>query len=342
MGNRAVVLSGGGAKGAYQVGALEYLVNERGLEFQVISGVSTGSISAIVLAQAADLAELRHEVGALGTLYRGIRSNRDIYRNRFLGQLGLFFHSSLYDAAPLRGKLERAVNVDAVRRSGRELRMGAACLETGEYRTITQRDDRLIDFTMASGATPVFFPPVAITEQGVTRHWVDGGVRHMTPLRATFQALRELAPADDATPDEMYILLCDPLDTAPQHASWNSALPIAERAADLLDNQIYRDDLVNACLANRAVLTLRSRVLAERTAGLQVLDVDLGLAAGEDARYVRLFAVVPDRDYMRTLEFDPAAIARALRAGYDAARTPANQDELERKLGVWPGVALRE
>ena len=42
MPNRAVVMSGGGAKGAFQVGALDYLIQDLGLDFQVIAGVSDG------------------------------------------------------------------------------------------------------------------------------------------------------------------------------------------------------------------------------------------------------------------------------------------------------------
>ena len=48
MPNRAVVMSGGGAKGAFQVGALDYLIQDLGLDFQVIAGVSDGLLNAVV------------------------------------------------------------------------------------------------------------------------------------------------------------------------------------------------------------------------------------------------------------------------------------------------------
>src|SRR5438477_499190 len=50
---RALVLSGGGAKGSWQVGACQHLIVERGLWFDVIAGVSAGAVNAAVLASCA-------------------------------------------------------------------------------------------------------------------------------------------------------------------------------------------------------------------------------------------------------------------------------------------------
>ncbi len=40
----AVVLSGGGAKGAFQVGVLDELISNRGVRVDIFAGVSTGAI----------------------------------------------------------------------------------------------------------------------------------------------------------------------------------------------------------------------------------------------------------------------------------------------------------
>ena len=50
--NRALILGGGGARGAYQVGMLDVLVNELELDFQIMRGVSIGALNAAFLAQA--------------------------------------------------------------------------------------------------------------------------------------------------------------------------------------------------------------------------------------------------------------------------------------------------
>ena len=47
---RALVLSGGAAKGAYQVGALKYLLGELELKYDAVCGTSVGAINAAFLA----------------------------------------------------------------------------------------------------------------------------------------------------------------------------------------------------------------------------------------------------------------------------------------------------
>ncbi|HEY4758315.1 MAG TPA: patatin-like phospholipase family protein, partial [Chthoniobacterales bacterium] len=49
---RALVLSGGGLKGAFQAGAIYHLIVHRSCDFSEIAGVSVGSLNAVILAQA--------------------------------------------------------------------------------------------------------------------------------------------------------------------------------------------------------------------------------------------------------------------------------------------------
>jgi NTE family protein len=64
-GRTALVLAGGGAKGAFEAGAVKYLVEEEGVVPDVITATSVGSICAAVLAQARTHAELCHRVREL-------------------------------------------------------------------------------------------------------------------------------------------------------------------------------------------------------------------------------------------------------------------------------------
>ena len=50
-GELAIVLSGGGAKGAFQVGVLDELITNRGVKIDIAVGTSTGSIQALAVAQ---------------------------------------------------------------------------------------------------------------------------------------------------------------------------------------------------------------------------------------------------------------------------------------------------
>src|SRR5256884_5453123 len=116
---RALVLSGGGAKGSWQVGACQHLILERGLWFDVIAGVSAGAVNAATLAQARDPDELAAELEHLRAVWLGLRGSRDVYRRRWLGALGtvLARRAGLYNPAPPRAILPGHIEPPRVARS---------------------------------------------------------------------------------------------------------------------------------------------------------------------------------------------------------------------------------
>src|SRR5205814_6018119 len=77
---RALVLSGGGAKGVWQVGACEHLIAERGYWFDVISGVSAVAVNAAALAPAADALGPERELERLRAVRLGPRGHCRLYR----------------------------------------------------------------------------------------------------------------------------------------------------------------------------------------------------------------------------------------------------------------------
>ena len=79
-GGLAVVLSGGGAKGAFQVGVLDELIGTRGVRFDAFCGVSTGSIQA--------LGGAMDDMPGLVRQWTSINGNRDVYKKRPLGAAG--------------------------------------------------------------------------------------------------------------------------------------------------------------------------------------------------------------------------------------------------------------
>ncbi|HEY6809151.1 MAG TPA: patatin-like phospholipase family protein [Gemmatimonadales bacterium] len=300
---RALVLSGGGAKGAFQVGALDTLLNEQGLEFAIIAGVSTGALSAGLLAQGAGGPGQRAELEGVKELYFSITSNRDVQRTRFLGLLGAFlFHDSIFDPAPLRNELFQRIDPARLRASGTALRVGAVCLEDGRYRAVTQDDPHIREFIFASASMPVFWPPEEIDG----RHWVDGGVRNVTPLRDAIQALhalRQRSPTAPDDPDEMWVVLASPLDTPPESGGLGTALPILKRTIEILEGEIYRGDFAGYLARHRG---------PARTPPL------------------RLRVILPTEVFSGALEFDPAKIRRAYESGRERARVPLDEAALGR------------
>jgi NTE family protein len=214
----AVLLTGGGARGAYQVGVLRGLATLRpNLEIPILTGVSAGGINVACLA--ASRAGLVGGIDTLDELWSALSPDRvfrvdapSLLRGavRWVARLGsggaplVPKTRGLMDTSPLWGLLRRALdaspgdeipgieeNLDA----GRLLAAGIATIDWSTGRTIfwvqgrgieswrrPQRsgiETRLrVDHVMASAALPLLFPAVKL----VNSWHGDGGVRLTTPL----------------------------------------------------------------------------------------------------------------------------------------------------------------
>lgn len=332
MPKRAVVLSGGGSRGAFELGALDYLVTERQLEFDVIAGVSTGTLNAVMLAQGAGREGLVSQLDALKRLWFDIRSYDAIYTKPFLGEIGAFvWRQSIYDSRPIWRKIRDQVTPERLRGSGRALRIGAVVLETGEYRAVTEGDPAVREWTLASASMPLMFPPVRI---GV-EHAVDGGIRNVTPLAEALDALRALTSADDPAPPELYVVVAQPF-TVPRHPPlWPTGREILRRGVDIMTNEIFREDLLQVIKVNRSVAAHArlAAALAERLTPEEAQRL-LAPLPFRPPRYqqVTLFGAVPTEWYSDDLEFDPGKIRRAFDGGRAAAAALLTEGELEKLL----------
>ncbi|GAA2720607.1 patatin-like phospholipase family protein [Cellulomonas aerilata] len=75
----ALVLSGGGSRASFEIGALRYLYDVVGIEPAVIAGTSAGSVLAVVLAQSADAAGQRRSLDDLERIWRGLEASSDLF-----------------------------------------------------------------------------------------------------------------------------------------------------------------------------------------------------------------------------------------------------------------------
>jgi NTE family protein len=220
-GRIALVLAGGGARGAYEMGALSVLapvLEARGEEVEVIVGTSIGGINAAFLAANAHRplseAAARGEEVWRGLQYRSamrsiISPAGLLFLIRFVGtllSLPVKAAPSLLDTAPLRKTLNRViefaripVNVADEATPLHAVGVVATSYETGRSLVFHQGGEtpptnelRAIDFVeakltnvhvLASGAIPVIFPAVEVTEPSSHRGWYgDGGLRLNAPL----------------------------------------------------------------------------------------------------------------------------------------------------------------
>lgn len=220
MGERiGLVLSGGGARGAYEAGALSVLLPElqrRGQRPTVLVGSSVGALNATSLAADADK-DAEQAVARLVAQWRRLRLS-DVfhsiarrqapltalrYAGEVLGVPGLRL-AGLLDPAPLRNSLHRLIDFPALHRNvaSGTLDCLAVCASpaanprqtvfvehrgqpdlpsrpTIEYVSTTLTGEHL----MASAAIPLLFPAVRIHQPATSAGWYyDGGTRLNTPL----------------------------------------------------------------------------------------------------------------------------------------------------------------
>lgn len=345
---RALVLSGGGARGSFQVGMLRNLVLERELDFQVIRGVSVGSLNAAVLAmaptdggEAASLAALKDRVVELEGLWRNeIRGNHSVYKERTGGFAGLIAGAdSLNSFAPLEALIKRHASPQALKESGRDFKVGTVSLVSSLYQEWGPDDDRFLQMLLASSAIPVVFPFQRVKAFGENPKdvLVDGGVRNVSPLSSAFKAGAE----------EIYLLLAskvlpDPKekDGVPPTATmkhdydrWDDnwlgtkvdGLDVLKRTVDILTDEVYLDDIRNAIKWNKVRKLADELAAAEHpeAPGARAVAARLQEALeGMKRRYVPLHIIAPRQWYSNTnasTDFFPSFIDRAIQHGEEVA-----------------------
>lgn len=204
MKRNALVLSGGGVKGAFEAGAVYHLVVQRNCDFSEFSGVSVGALNAVFLAQARASTDpleshlsLVEETEALVSLWQSLTSSRDFARNRPLAtvRFGLFGLENLYDMQPLRRLEQTNISLEKLA-EGRAVRVGVVSFHDGTYREIVARPGAskdlspgFLDYLFASSTPPVYgkLPMIAdASDSNGPRQIADGGLRHITPLTTYF------------------------------------------------------------------------------------------------------------------------------------------------------------
>jgi NTE family protein len=214
--NLGLVLTGGGARAAYQVGVIQAIADfsiTKEIPFNVVTGVSTGAINGSYLFSRAD--NFRAGAQGLWDLWLNIHSQK-VFRadsmsmaamgTKWLGMLGA---GSLYgskkkinyllDTDPLRELLEKELQLENLPQFFKDGILRGVAVSATNYLTGTAisfydgaedlkpwvRSTRLgvqtqlsVEHIMASSAIPIFFPPVKISGT----FYGDGCIRLTSPL----------------------------------------------------------------------------------------------------------------------------------------------------------------
>ncbi len=174
----ALVLSGGGAKGAYEAGVAAVFV-ERGLAIRLVAGSSAGALNAAMVADG--------RLDRLDALWRGLTRDR-VYSLRarvffagllpgWLTLLTLDRAGSLFDPAPLRELIEASLDLDRIRASPVRLLVVTTDLARREQRLFDNQSVTR-EVLLAAAAVPGAFPAVEVDGALL----VDGGLTGRAPV----------------------------------------------------------------------------------------------------------------------------------------------------------------
>ncbi|CAN5396056.1 hypothetical protein BH10BAC3_BH10BAC3_17150 [soil metagenome] len=255
---RALVVSGGGCKGAFAVGVLKQLaVDFPNLQFDVFVGTSTGSLLV-------PLAAMR-EYDMLEELYTKQKTENVILKYNIGDRLG---EHSIFDATPLWNLISQYytdARYDELTNSGKKIYLNTTCLQTrqlvvftndadaidGKYYIVRQliNADHFRRAVMASACQPVFMPPIKINvnvpgEAHPNYQFVDGGVREYVGVQM----------AIDAGAKEIFVIILSPDADPPVEIEFKNLFQLLERTIDVFSEDVGKNDTLIPEQYNEALI----------------------------------------------------------------------------------------
>jgi NTE family protein len=330
-GQVVLVLQGGGALGAYQVGVYEAL-HDAGIEPDWVIGTSIGAINAAIIAgnppgdrierlnafwRHVELPEFipgpldwlgyGNLVSNLTTVLRGIPA---FFEPNIAALRGAHAHvgaeaAAYYSTEPLRRTLSELVDFASFASCPTRLTVGAVNACTGAMRYFDSRKDHLcVEHVLASGALPPAFPAVRIEGQP---YW-DGGIYSNTPIEAVL---------DDKPRRDSLIFAVN---------VWHQAGPEPESIWQVMGRQ---KDIQYASRADSHIL--RQKQIHRLRHVIQELTKELPASKQSDPRVQELAAWgcrttmhvvhlhaprLEGEDHTKDIDFTPAGVRSRREAGY--------------------------
>lgn len=343
----ALVISGGGAKGAFAVGVIASIHDRFGDSgwFSIVGGSSAGALvapfAALLGADARTASRARETMVAVATRV----STSDILQRR--GPLGLLRRrDALNETEPLRRLLERSLAPEWFSWLGSESAPIVYAVytnfRTGAKVTVTARDPgmdrgRFIDALVASASVPVYMEPALIDGDAC----FDGGVRDLLPCE----------PAVGFGAEVIVPVMLDPADPPPSMGPLGRLDRVLLRTIALLVHETGVNDLERAeslAAAGRVRGELRAAFADDPTA-LRRLDRVFEDPANRPyfGRANRLMTIVtglrPDAPLTAdVLEFDPVRMRAWMEAGARKAESVVRRSPFGDGKPIAAGMRTRK
>jgi NTE family protein len=356
-GQVVLVLQGGGALGAYQVGVYEAL-HQAGVEPDWIIGTSIGAINASIIAgnkpqdRLTRLNEFwnrmeRPSAWPFVPAWTGI-SDTWSYWSTLAGGIPGFFEPHLpafwgahiplgmdragfYSTASLRQTLGELVDFSIINARSPRLTVGAANVRTSMMNYFDSRQSEIsAKHIMASGALPPAFPAICIDGE----YYWDGGILSNTPTEVIF----------DDYPRRNSLIFAIHL--------WNPTGPVPQSIWEVLHRQ--KDIQYSSRIAShitrqqqthrlRHVISQLVRYIPDGTRQSEAVRDLAGYGCVTQMHVVRLLAPrLENENHTKDIDFTPSGIRMRREAGYEATMRALRQAPWRGEFDAIEGVILHE
>jgi predicted acylesterase/phospholipase RssA len=221
----ALVISGGGCKGAFAIGAIEWLL-EKGESFDILIGTSTGALIVPLVASG--------DFHIVKKIYSNVRT-KDLLRKNCC--LTLPWRASLYNDSGLKNIINTNLTpfiFYKLRQSSKgvyvctvNLNSGSICYWSPKMMCVNEFRRALL----ASSNEPGFMPPVQIFEGG--DYHLDGGIREVVPIQA----------AIDCGAKRIFAIKLSPPTVTRNKEKYNRIPSTLFRSLDLMVTEIRNNDI---------------------------------------------------------------------------------------------------
>ena len=206
-----LVLSGGGGRGAYEIGVLRYL-HEKSIYPGIVAGTSVGAINGAAIASGMSLAEIEN-------LWLNIRA-RNIFRYSIWQNIKGIFSPLMvpfFDTSPLRKLILNYIDFKKLRESPVKLFVSAVDIQSGAVKVFSNKEIE-VDHIVASASIPIIFPWTEIKNKV---YW-DGGIVANTPI----------VPVLSEGAKDIYAILLSPHGEGTKYELPKNKLQAVERLLD--------------------------------------------------------------------------------------------------------------
>lgn len=291
---RALVLSGGGAKGSFQAGAIDWLMKEGGMKFDAVAGVSVGALNGALVASG------RHE--RLIPLWSALERDH-VYKTpspadllgAIMGQRKSAFKNVLLKELICRETEGLVLSIP--------FHYGAVSLKTGLFQEFEHLDPACL---LASAAIPGAFEPVLIGDD----LFIDGGIRRNSPLRSIIDRYHDQIK-------EIVIVNCSTWEAQAAKTLPDTMLTVLMRSMEISLNRTLEADMHELLSVNNVLrqVEAHNRSLPPEAERLVIMH-----PSGRAYHHYKTLLIQPGIPLGGLLDFGKEQARSKIQLGMEAAR----------------------